>query len=95
MKITVKPDSFAFQIYRLMEVDEPFSCNYELNPVFRGDLEAAGLRVSGVSEDGGARIVELPDHRFFLSTGYVPQLTSEEAKPHPLIVAFLAAAIEK
>ncbi|MFC1990412.1 hypothetical protein ACFLVW_07700 [Chloroflexota bacterium] len=73
---------------------ESFTCDYELNPAFRGKLETAGLKVSGVSEDGGARIIELPDYHFFLATGFVPQLASGEAKPHPLIVAYLEAAME-
>jgi CTP synthase (UTP-ammonia lyase) len=55
-------------------------------------LEETGLKVSGISEDGGARIVELPGLRFFLATGFVPQLVSEERKPHPLVVAYLKAA---
>jgi CTP synthase (UTP-ammonia lyase) len=50
------------------------------------------MRVSGISEDGGARLVELPDHRFYLGTGFLPQLSSEENRPHPLIGAFLEAA---
>ncbi len=94
LKITVRPGSLAFRIYQQMEAGEPFTCNYELNPSFRGELETAGLRVSGVSEDGGARIIELPDHRFFLATGFVPQSASDAAKPHPLIVAYLEAATE-
>ncbi len=83
----------AFRIYRRTEIAEAFNCNYELNPDFRGTLEATGLKVSGVSEDGGARIIELPDHHFFIATGFVPQFTSEETKPHPLIVAYLKAAV--
>jgi CTP synthase (UTP-ammonia lyase) len=64
-----------------------------LNPDYRGKLEAAGMKVSGVSADGGARIIELPDHHFFIGTGFVPQLSSEENKPHPLVVAYLKAAL--
>jgi CTP synthase (UTP-ammonia lyase) len=48
--------------------------------------------VSGISDDGGARIVELPDHRFFIGTGFVPQLSSSPNNPHPLIAAFLNTA---
>ena len=93
LKIKVSPDSLAFRIYQRTEVAEAFNCNYELNPDFRGTLEATGLKVSGVSEDGGARIIELPDHHFFIATGFVPQFTSEETKPHPLIVAYLEATV--
>ena len=93
LKIKVRTDSLAYRIYRKSEVEEVFHCNYELNPDFQEVLEASGLKVSGVSEDGGARIVELPGHRFFLATGFLPQLTSEGENPHPLIVAYLEAAL--
>jgi CTP synthase (UTP-ammonia lyase) len=52
------------------------------------------LKVSGLSADGGARIVELPDHDFFIGTGFVPQLASKPGKPHPMILAFLNAALK-
>jgi CTP synthase (UTP-ammonia lyase) len=93
LKIKVSPDSLAYRIYQRTKVAEAFNCNYELNPDFRGKLEATGLKVSGVSEDGGARIIELPNHHFFMATGFVPQFTSEQTKPHPLIVAYLRAAV--
>ena len=73
-------------------MEEAFNCNYELNPDFREAIEASGLKVSGVSEDGGARIIELPGHRFYLATAFLPQLTSESNSPHPLITAYLEAA---
>jgi CTP synthase (UTP-ammonia lyase) len=92
LKITVMPDTLAFRAYRTDRIEESFTCNYELNPEYRQELEKTGLKVSGVTEEGGARIVELPDHRFFIGTGFVPQLTSDENKPHPLILAFLKAA---
>jgi CTP synthase len=93
LKIKVSPGSLAYRIYQRTKVAEAFNCNYELNPDFRGTLEATGLKVSGVSEDGGARIIELPDHHFFMATGFVPQFTSEKTKPHPLIIAYLEAAL--
>ena len=93
LKIKVSPDSLAFHIYQKTEVEEAFNCNYELNPIFRETLEASGLKVSGVSKDGGARIIELPDRRFFMATGFQPQFTSEVTNPHPLIIAYLEAAL--
>jgi len=81
LKIKVSPGSLAFRIYRRKEVAEAFNCNYELNPDFRGTLEATGLKVSGVSEDGGARIIELPEHHFFMATGFLPQFTQKQPGP--------------
>jgi CTP synthase len=94
LKINISPGSLAFSIYRSSTIEEMFTCNYELNPVYRETLEKSGLKVSGISDDGGARIVELPEHRFLVATGFVPQLSSQENKPHPLIVAYLQAAAE-
>lgn len=94
MTVAVSPDSLAFRIYQQPVVEEQFTCNYELNPDFRERLEEAGLKISGNGEDGSARIIELPTHPFFLATGYVPQLSSQENSPHPLITAFMKAAVE-
>jgi CTP synthase len=94
LKITIERDTLAYRIYKKTSISEPFNCNYELNPAYREKIESAGLKVSGVSVDGGARIVELPGRRFFIATGFLPQLNSEENRPHPLIVAYLQAAAE-
>ena len=67
LTIKVIPDSLAFRIYGASKIEETFTCSYELNPVYRGTLEKTGLKVSGISEDGGARIIELSDHRFLLT----------------------------
>ena len=94
LKIKLSPDSLAHCIYQKNEIAEPFNCNYELNPAFREKLEEAGMKVSGETNDGGARIIELPDHPFYVGTGFLPQLASEDNKPHPMIVAFLQAAVK-
>jgi len=89
LKIKIRPDSLAYHIYQQPEVEEWFQCNYELNPAFQEMIETTGMSVTGMGENGEARIVELSDHRFFLATNFQPQLTSEEIRPHPLIVAYL------
>ena len=93
LKIKLSPDSLAYRVYRRQEIEERFTCNYELNEAYGGELEAAGIKVSGVTPDGGARIVELPGHRFYIGTGFVPQLLSGPGCSHPLITAFLEAAL--
>jgi CTP synthase (UTP-ammonia lyase) len=36
--------------------------------------------------------MELMNHRFFVATLFLPQLSSSPATPHPLIMAYLRAA---
>lgn len=82
----------AAQMYGTDRVVEPFFCSFGLNPGYAPILEARGLRISGVGENGEARIVELADHPFFVGTLYVPQARSTAQAPHPLLQAFIAAA---
>ncbi|MBI3979052.1 MAG: hypothetical protein HY331_12785 [Chloroflexi bacterium] len=94
LKVQVLPDSLAFRIYRRHAVDEAFFCSFELNPAFQTAISAGGLRVSGLGEGGEARIVELPMHRFFLATLFLPQLADQVEGPHPVIAAYLEAALK-
>jgi len=86
------PGSQAHRIYGKDEATEVFACNYGLNEAFEDQIESKELRVSGNDEDGTVRMVELPEHPFFISTLFVPQVVSQAGKPHPLIVAYLEAA---
>jgi CTP synthase (UTP-ammonia lyase) len=79
-------------IYGASAAVEPFFCSYGLNPDYRSKLEENGLRISGTSSDGAARVLELPEHRFFIATLYVPQAHHRPDDPHPLVTAFVAAA---
>ena len=46
----------------------------------------------GRDDDGKARIFEVHNKRFFIATGFLPQLNSSPQNPHPLILAFLKSA---
>jgi CTP synthase (UTP-ammonia lyase) len=92
--VTVAPGSLARRWYGKDEAAEQFRCNYGLNPEYSETLRRGELRVSGTGPDGEARIVELPGHRFYIATLFLPQLSSTPDQPHPLIVAFLRAAMD-
>jgi len=94
LKIRLADDSLAFRILRRREIHEDYFCSYGLNPAFQDAIQAGGLRISGVDDDGEARVVELDANRFFPATLFLPQHSSTESAPHPLIVAFLQAAME-
>jgi len=66
------------------ESQEQYFCNFEENPQFRAQYEAAGLKVSAVNPTGVARAVELTDHPFFIATQFQPQMATK----HPLLAAF-------
>lgn len=92
LDILIDPDSRAGHIYKQRRVWEQYRCTYGLDPAYQARLHNAGLRVVGVDQDGAARIVELPAHKFFIGTLFVPQLASAPEHPHPLITAYLEAA---
>lgn len=94
--IRLTPGSVAHKIYgrEVAEVEEQFYCNYGLNPQYRSELESGEMKVTGIGPDGEARVIEMPDNRFFIGTLFVPQLSSTVEKPHQLIIAYLKAALK-
>jgi CTP synthase (UTP-ammonia lyase) len=91
--IKITPGSCAYQAYGLREVTEQFHCNYGLNPQFRQKVDMGKLEITGVDAEGEARIVELSDHAFYVATLFLPQVSSQPDRPHPLIVTYLRAAL--
>ena len=91
-EVLVTPDTLAARAYGVERATEKFLCSFGLNEAYRERLFSADLRVSGTDVEGNARIVELGPHPFFVGTLFVPQCTSVEGEPHPLIVAFVEAA---
>lgn len=91
IRVLIQPGTRAAAIYGRAEVDEGFSCSFELNPEYAPRLAAAGLCFSGLGEAGEVRIAELPGHRFWLGTGFLPQLAPTDGPPHPIIAAYLNA----
>lgn len=92
IEVNLAQDSRIGRIAGREQIDEAYTCNYELAPAFQTALTAKGLRITGTDATGTVRAIELPEHRFFIATLYQPQLASQEGRPHPLITAFLEAA---
>jgi CTP synthase (UTP-ammonia lyase) len=93
LRIKLATESLACRIYGCEEISEAFTCNFELNPEYREILESGGARICGTDEHDRTFLIEFPGHTFFIITGFQPQLSSEEGKPHPLVTGFLEAAI--
>ncbi|MDR3505363.1 MAG: gamma-glutamyl-gamma-aminobutyrate hydrolase family protein, partial [Acidocella sp.] len=77
-------------------ISERHRHRFEVNIHYRDELEATGLRFSGLSPDGVLpEIVEYPDHPWFIGVQYHPELKSKPFDPHPLFKGFIAAAVKQ
>ncbi|HQW11056.1 MAG TPA: CTP synthase [Saprospiraceae bacterium] len=91
---SLQPDSLAENAYGQSEIQERHRHRWELNNLYADQLTSAGLKISGVNPDSGlAEIVELTDHPWFVGVQFHPELKSTVETPHPLFVAFVAAAL--
>ena len=77
------------------QIREEYFCNFELNPDYDELFEEHGLEFTGFGDRGDSRILEIPEHPFFIGTLFQPQRRSRPEKPHPLVVAFVEAASRK
>jgi CTP synthase len=91
------PGSLVRRIYGdAATIQERHRHRWEVNVHYRPQLEAAGLRFSGMSPDGILpEIVELPAHPWFIGVQFHPELKSKPLDPHPLFSSFIAAAVKQ
>lgn len=106
LSVDLAEGSLARRVYGRARIEETYHCSFGLDPAYRVQLEAAGLRVTGVEAAGdgaaaagteslgAARILELMSHPFYVGTLFEPQMRSTRATPHPVIEAFVRATIE-
>ncbi|MGH3601146.1 MAG: CTP synthase [Pseudonocardiaceae bacterium] len=93
---SLAPGSVVARAYGTTEVRARHRHRYEVNNAYRDKLAGAGMVISGTSPDGHlVEFVELPQrtHPFFVGTQAHPELASRPTRPHPLFVAFVAAAL--
>jgi CTP synthase (UTP-ammonia lyase) len=93
MRLSFVPGSRVARIYGALSATEAYYCNFAVNPEYVGRLGRGPLAITGSDAEGEVRVIELPDHPFFLGTLFVPQTRSTAARPHPLVLAFVEAAV--
>jgi len=91
-------DSLVAQAYGETKVHERHRHRYEVNNAYRAQLEAVGLRFSGLSPDG--RLVEFAEldrdlHPYFVGTQAHPEFMSRPTRPHPLFAGLIRAALDR
>ena len=91
-------DSVVASLYGTTEVAERHRHRYEVNNVYRAQLEEAGLVISGTSPDGKlVEFVEYPKdvHPYLVATQAHPELKSRPTNAHPLFDGLIAAALKR
>lgn len=90
---TLKEGSKVAAIYNKLNISERHRHRYEFNNDYLSAFESAGMKAVGTNpETGLVEIMELPEHPFFIGTQFHPEYKSTVEDPHPIFVAFVAAA---
>ena len=83
------------EVYGKDVINERHRHRYEVNGNYIKQLEEAGLKVSGYSEDNNlVEIIEISDHPWYIAGQFHPEFNSTPRNGHPLFIAFVKAAIE-
>ena len=91
------PGSLVADVYGSLQIEERHRHRYEVNNLYRKQIEDAGLVFSGLSPDGNlVEFVELPVemHPFYVGTQAHPEFKSRPTRPHPLFAGLVAAALK-
>ncbi|MCF6294066.1 MAG: CTP synthase [Flavobacteriaceae bacterium] len=91
----LKEDTIVSQVYNKINIEERHRHRYEYNNTYKAQLEAAGMKATGLNpETGLVEIIEIPKHPWFIGVQYHPEYKSTVSNPHPLFVAFIKAALK-
>jgi len=92
----LREGSISRKLYGEDVIYERHRHRYELNNEYRQELEANGMRVSGLSPDSSlAEIVELAAHPWFVGVQFHPEFKSRPNRPHPLFCGLVRAALDR
>jgi CTP synthase len=90
------PGTHAARAYRAASIRERHRHRFEVNNAYVGQLQRAGLIVSGInSRRHLVEIMELKNHPWFVGVQFHPEFQSKPSRAHPLFAAFVAAALKR
>jgi CTP synthase len=90
--IKLEKNSCVYSLYGREIIRERHRHRYEVNPKYLPHLIEYGLKVTGVSVEGGrVEVIELRDHPFFLATQFHPEFKSRPLTPSPTYLGFVKA----
>jgi len=88
------PGTLARRAYGVGSVRERHRHRYEVNNAYVGQLQRAGMVVSGINPRRNlVEVIELRGHPWFVGTQAHPEFQSKPNQAHPLFAAFIKAAL--
>lgn len=91
----LEENSKAFSAYHEKMISERHRHRYEFNNAYIDEFAKYGMVATGRNPERDlVEIVEIPQHPCFIGVQFHPEYKSTVAKPHPLFVGFIKAALE-
>ncbi len=85
--------TLSAKAYGKLKIVERHRHRYEFNNEYRTQLEAAGLKLAGLSPDKRlVEVIEVKGHPYFVASQFHPEFKSRPYRPHPLFDGFIQAA---
>jgi CTP synthase len=89
----LKKGSLANKAYGKTKIQERHRHRYEFNNNYKEQLEAAGMKCTGINpETDLVEVVEIPQLRWFLGVQFHPEYNSTVISPNPLFMSFMKEA---
>ncbi len=87
--------SKAYDAYKNEHIRERHRHRYEFNNEYKQQFEDNGMKCTGINPDTGlVEVVEIPELKWYIGTQFHPEYNSTVAKPNPLFMSFIEAAIK-
>ncbi len=93
--ISLTPRTKLAHIMQREKIEETYHCRYGINRKYENLFSMEDMLIAGTDAAGEIRAIELSDHPFFICTLFQIERSALKAERHPLIDAFLHAAVVK
>ena len=92
----IDTSSNSYESYQKTSISERHRHRYEFNNDYKSLFEKNGLRATGINPQSSlVEIIELDNHPWFVGVQFHPEYKSTVAKPQPLFVSFVKAALNQ
>ncbi|GHT77303.1 CTP synthase [Bacteroidia bacterium] len=91
----IEKDTQAYKAYQSDLIRERHRHRFEFNNEYKQAFEDKGMKCTGINPDTGlVEVIEIPELKWYLGTQFHPEYNSTVAKPNPLFMSFIEAAIK-